>query len=82
MSPNAAQPPGKTMASLMDPALVRTARHVYRSFFEAHPNETQRPLGVTIDRHTFRGNMVFGRRPVLLPRECFVPLEQIQAEPY
>jgi hypothetical protein len=60
--------------------LLQTARQIYRTYYEVHPEEIQRPLGVAIDRSTHRGKLIFTGKPVLLPRECFVPLNQIESE--
>lgn len=74
--------PQPGMPTLLDPALLRSARHIYRSFYEAHPDVTQRPIGVALNRYNYRGKLIFGRKPILLPQECFIPLEHIQAELY
>jgi hypothetical protein len=68
--------------SLLDPSLLRAARQIYRGFYEVHPEVIQRPIGVAINRLNHRGKLIFGKKPVLLPQECFVPFEQIQAELY
>ncbi|MEY2977534.1 MAG: hypothetical protein ACO3NK_01690 [Prochlorotrichaceae cyanobacterium] len=70
------------LPSLIDPAIVRAARQIYRQFYEAHPEMTQRPVGVALNRYNYRGKLIFGKRPILLPEECFVPLEQVQSELY
>ena len=67
---------------LLDPTVLRTARQIYRTYYEVHPEQTKRPIGVAIDRYTFRGQLIFRQKPVLLPRECFVPLNQLQSEMY
>ncbi|MCA1994342.1 MAG: hypothetical protein LDL41_20180 [Coleofasciculus sp. S288] len=67
---------------LLDPSLLRAARQIYRTYYEVHPDHTQRPSGVAIDRYTFRGKLIFRSRPILLPRECFVPFSQLEAEIY
>jgi hypothetical protein len=33
---------------LLDPALLRAARQIYRTYYEVHPELTQRPYGVAI----------------------------------
>jgi hypothetical protein len=66
-------------SALLDPTLLQTARQIYRTYYEVHPEEVQRPIGVAIDRSTHRGKLIFGGKPVLLPRECFVPLNQIES---
>lgn len=63
---------------LLDPELIKAARHIYRTFYEVHPDVVQRPIGVAIGRLTRRGKLVFGDKPVLLPQECFVPFSQIE----
>lgn len=63
---------------LLDPELIKAARHIYRTFYEVHPEVMQRPIGVAIGRLNRRGKLVFGDKPVLLPQECFVPFSQIE----
>lgn len=67
-------------AAVFDPALLKAARHIYRAYYEVHPDYTQRPMGVAISRRTRRGKLIFGDRPVLLPSECFIPLNQIEPD--
>ena len=64
--------------TLLDPQLLRTARQIYRTFYEVHPEVIQRPIGIAIGRSTHRGKLIFGDKPVLLPHECFIPLSQIE----
>jgi hypothetical protein len=66
-------------SSLLDPALLQTARQIYRTYYEVHPEQTRRPIGIAIDRVTHRGKLIFGQKPILLPQECFVPLSQIES---
>lgn len=66
---------------LLDPAVVRAARQIYRTYYEVHP-DIPRPLGVAIDRFTYRGKLIFSGKPILLPQECFVPFSQIESELY
>lgn len=67
---------------LLDPALLRAARQIYRTYYEVHPDIAQRPYGVAIDRYTHRGKLIFRSKVVLLPQECFVPFSQLEAEIY
>lgn len=67
---------------LLDPAILRAARHIYRVYYEVHPEVTQRPYGVAIDRYTHRGKLIFRSKVILLPQECFVPYSQLEAEIY
>lgn len=61
-------------------SLLREARKIYRAFFAAHPQSAQRPVGVALDRRSGRGYVVFGQRPILLPQEFFIPLDQLQSD--
>ncbi|MGB3292317.1 MAG: hypothetical protein WBB01_04885 [Phormidesmis sp.] len=65
-------------SALLNPDLLKAARHIYRTFYEVHPEVMQRPTGVAIGRANHRGKLVFGDRPILLPQECFVPFSQIE----
>ena len=67
---------------LLDPALLRAARQIYRTYQEVHPERIQRPLGVAINRSTYRGKLIFSGKPILLPQESFVPFSQIETEIY
>ncbi|MEW5856560.1 MAG: hypothetical protein AB1861_04170 [Cyanobacteriota bacterium] len=67
---------------LLDPSIVRAARQIYRTYSEVHPDRIQRPVGVAIDRYTYRGKLIFAGKPILLPQECFVPFSQIESEIY
>ncbi|MGB3138828.1 MAG: hypothetical protein WBG38_15330 [Nodosilinea sp.] len=71
--PEASAPP-----TLLNPALLKSARQIYRTYYEVHPEDVQRPIGIAISTKTRRGKLIFGGRPVLLPTECFVPISQIE----
>jgi hypothetical protein len=66
-------------SALLDPAILQSARQIYRTYYEVHPDEMQRPTGVVIDRHSHRGKLIFSGKPILLPKECFIPLNQIES---
>jgi hypothetical protein len=70
------------IAKLIDPTVIRAARQIYRSFVEIYPDRSHQPTGVVIDRLTYRGKLVFSAKPILLPDEYFVTIDQIQNEPY
>ena len=80
------QPPSQAedtdFAVLLDPGLIRAARIIYTTYYEVHPELIQRPLGVAIDRLTYRGKLIFSGKPILLPQECFVPFSQIESDLY
>lgn len=76
------QPDSAHFDVLLDPSLIRSARLIYTTFYEVHPEVVQRPIGVAIDRFTHRGKLIFTGKPVLLPQECFVPFSLIEADLY
>ena len=50
------------MAAVFDPSLLKAARHIYRTYYEVHADDVQRPIGVAIGRKTRRGKLIFGER--------------------
>lgn len=65
-----------------DPSLIKAARNIYRSYCRLNIPEGSQPMGVVINRDTHRGQLAFKPKPILLPRECFIPMKQIEAEIY
>lgn len=62
------------------PSLLMAAREIYGNYCRTHSKKSRRPvIGVAIHRETGRGQLVFQEKPVLLPSECFVPLERIES---
>uniref|UniRef100_B8HYD0 Uncharacterized protein n=1 Tax=Cyanothece sp. (strain PCC 7425 / ATCC 29141) TaxID=395961 RepID=B8HYD0_CYAP4 len=68
---------GSIFAQPTGDALLTAARTIYDSYCQTH-NEAQRPLGVAIDRQTQRGHLIFTGKPVLLPRELFVSVDELE----
>lgn len=66
------------VSALLDPAILQAAQHIYRTYYEVHPEQIQRPIGIAIDRYSYRGKLIFGSKPILLPKECFIPISQIE----
>ncbi|MEM7758563.1 MAG: hypothetical protein AAGF83_15190 [Cyanobacteria bacterium P01_G01_bin.67] len=64
-----------------DPTLIKAARNIYRNYCHLNVIGNQ-PMGVVINRDSHRGQLAFNPKPILLPRECFIPLKQIEAEAY
>lgn len=65
---------------LVDPALLRAARRLYRTYCILHPRQNRRPHGIAIHRNTHRGQLIFSVKPILLPGECFVSTKQLEGE--
>ncbi|MBE9005861.1 hypothetical protein IQ259_12575 [Fortiea sp. LEGE XX443] len=69
-------------SSLIDPAVIRAAGKIYYTYCEVHPEIVGQASGVAINRVNHRGKVIFTHQPVLLPQECFVPLNQIESHMY
>lgn len=67
---------------LLDPVLLRAAQRIYRNYCSLQNKSDRRPCGVAINRDTHRGQLIFRENPILLPRECFIPIKQLEAEVY
>ena len=67
---------------LLDPMLMKAARQIYQTYCKLHCRITKFPVGVAVDRDTYRGQLVFRQKPILLPGESFIPINQIDAEIY
>ena len=65
-----------------DPILIKAARNIYRNYYSLSIPSSDHPMGIVINRDSHRGQLVFKRKPILLPRECFIPLKQIESESY
>jgi hypothetical protein len=71
-----------SLVAYHDPMVIRSARHIYETYYAVHPELTEPPLGVAINRVTHRGKLIFTRKPALLPQECFIPFHLIQSGVY
>jgi hypothetical protein len=67
-----------SFSALLDPSLLQAAQQIYRTYYEVHPEQIRRPIGIAIDRYSHRGKLIFGEKPILLPKECFVPINHIE----
>jgi hypothetical protein len=71
------------MIDQFSPTLLRAAQSIYTNYCQTHASN-QTPLGIAIDRDTYRGHLIFVNKPILLPQECFVPfaeLAELELEP-
>ena len=68
------------MPILIDPSILRAARHIYRLYHQVHHQDSEPALGVAIDPESYRGQIILGRKPILLPREQFVSRQKLEAE--
>ena len=68
--------------TFFDPTLIKAARNIYRNYYNLNVSADIKAVGVIINRDNHRGQLAFKSKPVLLPRECFISLRQIEAESY
>ena len=61
---------------VLSPVIVKAAKNIYQAYVDTHGSK-QTPLGVALNRYTFRGQLIFTGQPILLPHECFVPMRDI-----
>jgi hypothetical protein len=59
-------------------SLLQVASSIYRIYYNHNAESVQKPLGVAIHRTNLRGKLIFSKKPVLLPEECFFPIEQFE----
>lgn len=78
--PPGQNPPAVAPTSTLSPAsMLASAREVYRSYSSIHV-DAQQPIGVAINQNTCRGQLIFSERPILLPHECFISVEELEIE--
>ena len=65
-----------------DPILIQAAKGIYRSYYDSHSKVERKPLGVALNKETLKGQLIFGERPILLPGECFIDINQVEADLY
>ena len=54
--------------------LLRAAQNIYDTYYRLHSKVTKDPLGVAINPKTGHGQLLFTKKPILLPEEQFIPL--------
>jgi hypothetical protein len=42
--------------------------------------QRRQPIGVAIDKLTYRGKLIFSSYPVLLPEECFISTQELETD--
>jgi hypothetical protein len=75
-------PPSQSSMVFFDPSLIKAARNIYRNYCNLNFSMEKQPKGIVINRDNHRGQLAFQTKPVLLPRECFIPIQQIEADAY
>lgn len=64
------------------PELINAARKIYRTYCNLNAQNRRKPVGVAIDRESHKGQLIFRGNPILLPGECFIDINLIEAEVY
>jgi hypothetical protein len=75
-------PPPANRSPLMDSNMIQAAKKIYLAYTEIHAATMTRPIGVAINPVSYWGKLIFQRKPILLPGEYFIPLEQIESQIY
>lgn len=57
---------------------ITVAREIYSTYRKNHGTNPRRPVGAVINHVSQRGQLIFKGKPILLPREYFVPFEEIE----
>ena len=70
----------RDLAAAKDTVLLSSARLIYQKYDRRLSRLTKTPLGVAIDRDTYRGQLIFHKRPILLPGESFIPLDRLNSK--
>jgi hypothetical protein len=68
--------------TFFDPSLIKAARNIYRDYYSLGLRVDEEAVGVVINRDSHRGQLAFRSKPILLPRECFISLKQIESDGY
>lgn len=63
----------------LDSNVIQAARKIYQTYLNLYSRIPKQPRGVVLNRKTFRGQLVFKEKPLLLPGEYFVPLHHLEA---
>ncbi len=66
----------------LDPTLIQAAKRIYRTYYDSHSKVNSKPLGVALNKETLKGQLVFREPPILLPGECFININHLEAEVY
>jgi len=60
-----------------DKLLLTSAQLIYHKYRQLHSRLKKTPLGIAINRDTHRGQLIFHKKPILLPGESFIPIDRL-----
>jgi hypothetical protein len=63
-----------------DPALLRAGKDIYTFYCQINPDRQRRrqPIGIAMNKLSYRGKLIFSSYPILLPEEYFISIEQLE----
>ncbi len=67
----------QSLISPLTTEMLQAAQAIYQIYYENHGDSAMTPLGVVVDSQSLRGQLIFTGQPILLPHECFIPLDQL-----
>ena len=67
------------MGEILDPNVLKSAKEIYYTYLHFHVQLKRKPIGVAVDQKTHKGQLLFTKRPILLPDEKFVPISQLES---
>ncbi len=62
---------------LLNPSLLRAARQIYLAYAQVEGHHHKQPIGVAINPENYRGQVICSKKPILLPHENFIPINQL-----
>jgi hypothetical protein len=74
--------PQQEFYGLFDPALLRAGQDIYTYYCQINPEPDKRrqPIGVAMNKLSYRGKLIFSSYPILLPQECFISVDRLELE--
>ncbi len=64
----------------IDCDVLRAAQRIYRSYCVLYPKNDRQPCGIAINRKNKQGQIIFRKKPILLPGESFISTNQLEIE--
>jgi len=61
-----------------DTELLSAAQQIYDTYYRLHTKVNKEPLGVAVNPKTSHGQVLFTKKPILLPGEHFIPIRLLQ----
>jgi hypothetical protein len=74
--------PQQDSYGIFEPALLRAGVDIYSLYCQINPDRERRrqPIGIAMNKASYRGKLVFSSYPILLPQECFISVDRLESE--